>query len=178
MGFASSLARSLVVNDDREVGRKVRRIAGIADQARHARAAAMACVRALAEKFIGLIGVIFTNPACVVASRAGLFHDPRLFDQRPVPGLGDPHPHDFARVPASHDALDARRCEPGAHEIGELVDAEPVRDHERFGHAIAARGQELERAAAIGLGDMAGGSRPDRHRLPPLLAHALAQPSC
>ena len=39
--------------------------------------------------------------------------------------------------------------------LDHLLDAEAVRDHKRLGAAVARRGQQLERAAAVGLGAVA-----------------------
>ena len=39
--------------------------------------------------------------------------------------------------------------------LDHLLDAEAVRDHKRLGAAVARRGQQLARAAAVGLGAVA-----------------------
>jgi hypothetical protein len=57
------------------------------------------------------------------------------------------------------DALGRCRREPGANKLGQLRDGEAVRQHNRFGAAVAAGGEQFERAAAVGLGTAAEGSR-------------------
>jgi hypothetical protein len=40
--------------------------------------------------------------------------------------------------------------QPGADDLDHLLDREPVREHHRFGAAVAAGGEQFERAAAAG----------------------------
>jgi hypothetical protein len=75
-----------------------------------------------------------------------------LSRQRSPPGLGDCHPHNFERASARDHALGCRGRQPSDAQINHLLDGEAVRDHDRFGRAIARRGQQFERAAAVGLG--------------------------
>jgi hypothetical protein len=76
--------------------------------------------------------------------------------QRPPPCLRDPHPSDLDRGAAGNDPLGAHAREPGAHKLDHLLDREAVREHDRFGTAVWARGEQFECAAAIGLGETAG----------------------
>jgi hypothetical protein len=41
---------------------------------------------------------------------------------------------------------------PGAHKLDHLRDREAVREHDRLGAAVGARGEQFERAAAIRFG--------------------------
>jgi len=57
--------------------------------------------------------------------------------------------------PASNHALGCCGRESSAHEIDHLCDGEAMREHDRLGAAVARRGQQLERAAAVGPGAVA-----------------------
>jgi len=78
-----------------------------------------------------------------------------LSRQRSPPGLGDCHPHNFERASARDHALGCRGRQPSDAQINHLLDGEAVRDHDRFGRAIAGCGKQFERAAAVGLGAVA-----------------------
>src|SRR5262249_55560181 len=73
--------------------------------------------------------------------------------QRPPPFLRDPHLRDLDRASAAGQQPRARllRSRVSAHEIDHLCDGEAMREHDRLGAAVARRGQQLERAAAVGL---------------------------
>ena len=59
-------------------------------------------------------------------------------------------PTSVARPPGD-DALGRRTREPGAHQFDHLRDGEAVREHDRFGAAVARRGEQFKRGAAVGL---------------------------
>jgi len=40
---------------------------------------------------------------------------------------------------------------PGAHKLHHLLNGESVRAHDRIGRAVVRRGEQFERAAAVGL---------------------------
>jgi hypothetical protein len=66
----------------------------------------------------------------------------------------DLHPRDFDCLAASDDSLGGRTRESGAYEFDHLLDREAVREHHRFGAAVAAGGEQFERAAAAGATDL------------------------
>jgi hypothetical protein len=51
-------------------------------------------------------------------------------------------------------ALGRRRREPGVHQLDHLFDREAMRQPDRLGAAVAAGGQQFERAAAAGATDL------------------------
>src|SRR5262249_36957440 len=59
-------------------------------------------------------------------------------------------PTSVARPPGD-DALGRRTREPGARQFDHLRDGEAVREHDRFGAAVARRGEQFKRGAAVGL---------------------------
>jgi hypothetical protein len=75
-----------------------------------------------------------------------------LSRQRSPPGLGDCHPHNVERASARDHALGYRGRQPSDAHINHLLDGEAVREHDRFGRAIAGCGERFERAAAVGFG--------------------------
>ena len=52
-------------------------------------------------------------------------------------------------------SLGRRGSQPGTYKLDHLLDGEAVRDHDRFGRAIAGCGEQFERAAAVGPGAVA-----------------------
>jgi hypothetical protein len=66
------------------------------------------------------------------------------------PRLGDPPATSIVRIARGADALGRRRRE--SDQLDHQLDREAVREHDRFGAAVAARGEQFERAAAVGLG--------------------------
>jgi hypothetical protein len=71
-------------------------------------------------------------------------------DERFQSGIRDPHARDLGRLAAGGDALGLCGSQPGIHQLDHLRDGEPVREHHRFGAAVAAGGKQFERAAAAG----------------------------
>ena len=64
--------------------------------------------------------------------------------------------------PPGNDALGGRGREPGADKLDHLLDREAVSAHNRFCASVAARSEQFERAALVGLG--AKRSPPQCHR--------------
>jgi len=75
--------------------------------------------------------------------------------QRLTPFGGDPKSRNFDFLPARDDALGALGRESGADKLDHLRHRETMRQHSRLGAAVAAGGEQFERAA-IGLGAAAG----------------------
>jgi hypothetical protein len=78
----------------------------------------------------------------------------------PPPRLGDPPGRDLYRARARDDALGRRSGDPRVNKLDHLRDGEPVREHHRFGAAVAAGGEQLERAAAAGATDLYSAQAP------------------
>jgi hypothetical protein len=77
----------------------------------------------------------------------------RRAEQLP-PSLRDSDPRHLERAAAGDHALRLRCREPGADQFDHLLDRETMRQHNRLGAAIAAGGEQFERAAASGLGNV------------------------
>src|ERR1043166_502483 len=65
-------------------------------------------------------------------------------------GVGDLHPRDLHLAATADDALNAGGRKLGLHEPGHQLDAEAVRHHQRLTDAIAAAGEQPERATLVG----------------------------
>src|SRR5262249_59896169 len=59
-----------------------------------------------------------------------------------------------AIAPGSDRALGSCGRKPGANKFDHLLDGEPLRDHERLDAAVAAGGEQFQRAPTIGLGEV------------------------
>jgi hypothetical protein len=69
----------------------------------------------------------------------------------PPANLRDPHAGDFHRASACDHALGPCSRHPGADEINQEIDREPVREHDRLAAAVGGCGEQFEGAAALGL---------------------------
>jgi len=76
--------------------------------------------------------------------------------ERPPSRVGDPHRRDFKRVPTGDHALGGRGREPGAHKLDHLRDGEAVREHHRFGRAVARAREKFKGAKSVRFGTAAG----------------------
>src|SRR5262249_46147899 len=68
---------------------------------------------------------------------------------RPPPHLRDPHAGDFHRASACDHALGLCSCHPGADEINQEIEREPMREHDRLAAAVGGCGEQFEGAAAL-----------------------------
>src|SRR5262249_57743655 len=77
----------------------------------------------------------------------------RVLRERLPSRLGDLHPCglDPASATADNHALAVRSREPSAHKVEYLPDRKAMRPQHRLGAAVARRGQQFERAYAVGL---------------------------
>src|SRR5262249_11977748 len=91
----------------------------------------------------------------------------------PPSRFGEPQRRDLHLVLVRDDALGRRAREPRAHKLDHLRDGEAVRDHDRFRAAVARRGEQFERAAAIGLGEATGHWPPEPTPAPADLARPV-----
>jgi hypothetical protein len=66
--------------------------------------------------------------------------------------LGDLHARDFDRASADNHALAVCGGESGAHKLNYLFDSEAMGEQDRLGAAVPTSREQLERAAAVGLG--------------------------
>src|SRR5262245_28741883 len=84
--------------------------------------------------------------------RRALGSGPSKLRERPPPHLRDPHAGDFHRASTCDHALGPCSRRPGADEINQEIDREPVREHDRLlAAAVGGCGEQFERAAALGL---------------------------
>jgi len=70
---------------------------------------------------------------------------------RRSPRVRDPHARHLQRLATGAHPLSRRGREPVVHQGDHVLDGEAVRDHERLGATIGARGQQRERALPITL---------------------------
>jgi|SRR5260221_13404866 hypothetical protein len=76
----------------------------------------------------------------------------RPFCERLPASLGDLHTRDFNRASADNHALAVCGGESGAHKLNYLFDSEAMGEQDRLGAAVPTSREQLERAAAVGLG--------------------------
>ena len=79
------------------------------------------------------------------------YSGPSKLRECPPPHLRDPHAGDFHRASACDHALGPCSRHPGADEINQEIDREPVREHDRLAAAVGGCGEQFEGAAALGL---------------------------
>jgi hypothetical protein len=71
---------------------------------------------------------------------------------RPPSSFGDPHAGDVEHQTARAPALASCCGESSADKLDHQIDVETMRPHDRLGAAVAACGEQFERAAAIRFG--------------------------
>ena len=83
--------------------------------------------------------------------RGAPYSGPSNLSECPPPHLRDPHAGDFHRASTCDHALGPCSRHPGADEINQKIDREPVREHDRLAAAVGGCGEQFEGAAALGL---------------------------
>jgi hypothetical protein len=80
--------------------------------------------------------------------------EPSSCSESPTARLSDAHPRSFPFVTAGHEPLDLHCGESRVDQFDHHIDGEAVSEHRRLSAAVAARGEQFERAAALRLEEM------------------------